>query len=217
MSTTSRLEQDQTVIQYREEVLEHRDAAKPIHPIILNRWSSRSYANESITDEQLYTVLEAARWAPSASNAQPWRFYIAKTQEEKALFQQFINPRNRLWSHKAAVFILVTSAKFNNEGNPQSSHAFDAGAAWATLAFQASALGLNTRAIGGYDREVARRLLTIPDDIELHAVITLGVRGTIEELDENFHEAEKPSPRKALEESIMPITIPGQYATENKE
>jgi len=211
MSTTSRLEQDQKVIPYREEILEHRDATKPVHPIILNRWSSRSFANETISDDQLYTVLEAARWAPSGSNAQPWRFYVAKSQEEKALFQQFINPRNRLWSHKAAAYILITSAKFNKEGKLQSSHAFDAGAAWATLAFQATALGLNTRAIGGYDREEARSLLSIPDDIELHAVISLGVKGTIDELDKSFHEAEKPSQRKALEESILPIILPANH------
>lgn len=211
MSKTSRLEQEQTVIQYRKEVLEHRATAKPVHPIILNRWSSRSFANEAISDDQLYTVLEAARWAPSGSNAQPWRFYVAKTEQEKELFQQFINPRNRVWSHKAAVFILVTSAKFNNEGKLQSSHAFDAGAAWATLAYQASALGLNTRAIGGFDREEARRLLAIPGDIELHAVISLGVRGTLEDLDESFHEAEKPSQRKALEDSILPIILPGNH------
>jgi len=207
MTTNTSLQQNQVDVQYRKEVLEHRPAAHPVHPIILNRWSSRAFANEAVTEEQLYTVLEAARWAPSASNSQPWRFYVAKTEDEKSLFQQFINPRNRVWADKAAAYILIASAKINKEGNPQGSHAFDTGAAWGAIAFQANALGLNTRAIGGYDREAARKVLNVPEDIELHAVITLGAKGTIEDLDASFHEAEKPSARRTLEESILPIVF----------
>lgn len=207
MSKQIQADQVEQVYEYNEEVLKHRNPDYPVHPIILNRWSSRSFANELISEEQLYTVLEAARWAPSGSNAQPWRFYVATSDEEKGLFQQFINPRNRQWTDQAPVLLLLASATVNEEGKPLFTHAFDAGAAWATLALQANILGLSTRAVGGYDKEKARLLLGTPDNIELHAVIGLGVRGTLEDLDESFHSVEKPSSRKPLRENVLPIDI----------
>ncbi|GBF78438.1 hypothetical protein PA598K_07082 [Paenibacillus sp. 598K] len=176
-----------------------------VHPLILNRWSPRAYTEQAVSDEQLYTVLEAARWAPSASNAQPWRFYIARTDAERERFGQFLRPRNRLWATKAPVLLLLASATIKENGDPNGSHAFDTGAAWATLAYQAQLLGLATRAIGGFDHELARQLLATPEHIALHAVIALGYRGDVDTLEESFRELEKPSGRRALADSILPV------------
>lgn len=183
-----------------------REAQHPVHPLLLNRWSPRSYDSRSITDEELYTVLEAARWAPSAGNRQPWRFYVAHNEEERALFYQFINPRNQLWANKAPVLILLASVKIRENGEINPSHAFDAGAAWATLALQARLLGLSTRAMGGFHHDRAREVLNIPESLALHAVIALGHRGEPSALaDESFRDSERPNDRQPLADSIIPI------------
>ncbi len=205
---THDLTHPQAGLQYEREVSETRIPDYPVHPLVLNRWSPRSYAADlPISDEVLYTVLEAARWAPSGGNQQPWRFYVARTAEERQAFQSFIRPRNRLWTSKAPVLLLIGSVTKRESGEPLNSHAFDAGAAWATLAFQAKLLGLSTRAVGGFDQDAARSVLQVPDAIALHAVVALGYRGGLDTLDSEFHEQEKPNGRRPLNESIVPIVL----------
>lgn len=185
------------------EVEANRKADYPVHSLFLNRWSSRAFEEKEVTKETLYTILEAARWAPSSSNLQPWRFIVAHTEEQKQKFQSFIKPNNRLWTDHAPVLLLIVSNKFRQDGEPSGAHAFDAGAAWASIAFQAHLLGLATRAVGGYEREQAREVLQIPAEYELHAVIALGYRGAPETLPEDFQQRELPNGRRALNESII--------------
>ncbi|OUS78747.1 nitroreductase [Paenibacillus sp. MY03] len=194
---------------YNAEVAEARRPDHPVHPLILNRWSPRSYEDRSISDEVLFTVLEAARWAPSSGNVQPWRFYVARTAEEHAAFDKFLKPRNRQWATKAPVLLLLASVKVRDNGDPNGAHAFDAGAAWATLAFQARLLGLSTRAIGGFDHDIARETLQTSDDLALHAVIALGYKGEAGSLDDAFREQEKPNGRRPLADSILPVKTDG--------
>jgi len=185
------------------EVAAHRQPDYPVNPAFVNRWSARSYTDRPVTDETLHTVLEAARWAPSASNAQPWRFVVARTAEDRERFQPFIRPGNRLWTDHAPVLLLIISQKVKENGDPNGSYAFDTGAAWATLALQAHLLGLSTRAVGGYDKQIAREVLRVPDDFELHAVIALGYRGEAEALDESLRDREKPNGRRPLVDSLI--------------
>jgi len=192
---------------YSAEVAEARRPDYPVHPLILNRWSPRSYSEQPVSDEQLYTILEAARWAPSSSNLQPWRFYVAREEEEHERFRQFIRPNNRLWTDQAPVLLLLASAAVKENGDPNVSHAFDTGAAWATLALQARLLGLSTRAVGGFDRAIAREILAVPEHIALHAVVALGYRGSLDNLEESFREKERPNGRRSLAESILEINI----------
>ncbi|MEW9700245.1 nitroreductase family protein [Paenibacillus sp. SI8] len=192
------------------EVRENRQAEYGVNPLFLNRWSPRSYTNQQVSDEVLYAVLEAARWAPSSSNGQPWKFIIAKTEEQLNLFQTFIKPNNRLWTDHAPVLILILSAKYREDGAVNGASAFDAGAAWASLALQAKLLGLATRAVGGYDQEQARIALHIPEAYNLHAVIALGYQGEKELLEESFQEKEKPNGRRSLHESIIEGSFPAQ-------
>ncbi|TXK74676.1 nitroreductase family protein [Paenibacillus sp. N3.4] len=185
------------------EVEANRKADHPVHPLFLNRWSSRSFDPKEVSDETLHIILEAARWAPSSSNLQPWRFIVAKTEEQKQKFQTFIKPNNRLWTDQAPVLILIISNKHRQDGELSAAHAFDTGAAWASLAFQANILGLATRAVGGYDKESAREVLHVPSEYELHAVIALGYRGPRESLAEDLQERELPNGRRPLSESII--------------
>ncbi|MCR2804675.1 nitroreductase family protein [Paenibacillus soyae] len=213
MSIVSNEQQSQSIeTTYSPEVEASRKPDHPVHPLILNRWSPRSYEEKSVTDDVLFTVLEAARWSPSSGNQQPWRFYVARTEEEHEQFRKFIKPRNRLWADKAPVLLLLASVKVREIGEPNGAHAFDAGAAWATLAFQARLLGLSTRAIGGFEHDVARETLGTPDHIALHAVIALGYRGEADALDESFREAEKPNGRRPLADSLLPIPTGGEEA-----
>ncbi|WP_240420716.1 nitroreductase family protein [Paenibacillus periandrae] len=180
-----------------------RKADYPVNPLFLNRWSSRSYETRSVPDDVLYTILEAARWAPSSSNLQPWRFIVARTPEQRKRFEEFIRPNNRLWTDSVPVLLLLASDKLRADGEPNRSHAFDTGAAWASIALQARILGLTTRAVGGYDKDKARIVLDVPDEIELHAVIALGYPGTKKALHESFQDKEQPNGRRPLSESIV--------------
>ncbi|RKN76043.1 nitroreductase family protein [Paenibacillus ginsengarvi] len=190
------------------EAAEHRKADYPVDPLFLNRWSPRSFERREVTDETLHTILEAARWSPSANNRQQWRFIVAKTEEQRALFHTFLNPGNLAWAQYAPVLIVLASARLDEKGEPNGPNAFDAGAAWSHLALQATLLGLHAHAMGGFQREEARRALAVPDAYDLHVVIALGYRGPREALPEALQEREKPNGRRPLAESIVPGRFP---------
>jgi nitroreductase len=190
-----------TLKELSDEVKSYRKSEYPIIPIFLNRWSPRAYSDRKVSEQDLLTVLEAAHWAPSSNNDQPWRFFVAKTDENLELFHSFINEFNR-WSFKAPVLILIGSDKLRANGDPNGPHAFDSGTAWGFLALQAKVLGLITHAMGGFDRTKARTVLNVPDHIELHAVITLGYQGDKNELPERAREREVPNTRRPLNEVI---------------
>jgi len=190
-----------------KEVQGNRKAEFPVTPLFLNRWSPRAFSSRKVSGEDLYTVLEAAHWAPSSNNDQPWRFIIASTDEQLGRFHQFLNEFNLLWAAKAPVLILLASDKLRANGDPNGAHAFDSGTAWGSLALQAKLLGLVTHAIGGFDREKARRLLQVPDHIELHAVIALGYQGDREDLPEALRQREVPNGRKPLKEVVFEGTV----------
>lgn len=184
-----------------------RQADHPIDPLFTNRWSPRSFTGEEVPLDVLHTVLEAARWAPSASNAQPWRFLVARHGDANwAKFIALLNGRNARWANRASALVLIVSAKEverNGERGPNNSHSFDAGAAWANFAHQATLLGWHTHGIGGYNRDLARETLGIPEDFALEALIALGRQGGVDTLDEDFHAQEKPNARKPLAEIVF--------------
>ncbi|ENO84681.1 nitroreductase family protein [Thauera linaloolentis] len=159
---------------------EHRRTEHEIDTLFVSRWSTRAFSGEEITDAELFSVLEAARWAPSGGNVQPWRFIYAKRHSPAwPAFLGFLNEGNRRWADKAAALILLTSRTTRDRGDgsgqqPLRSHSFDAGAAWSNLAHQARLQGLSTRAIGGFDQDSARREVGVPPDHALEIVIALG-------------------------------------------
>lgn len=189
--------------QLAEEVEAHRKADHPVNPLFLNRWSPRSYSDRKISEEDLLTVLEAARWTPSAANKQPWRFIIAKTEEQLQAIRQLVLPSNRPWTDNAPAIIVLASYKLWKDDTINPYHALDTGAAWQSIALQATLLGLSTRAVGSFDKEKARIALNVPDDYELHLFIPIGYKGEAEALKEEFREREQPNTRLPLSELII--------------
>lgn len=184
------------------EIEEHRQPEHEINPQFLERWSPRSFTNQEVSEEVLLSLFEAARWAPSGSNNQPWRFIVARTPEQLAKFHTFINPFNLVWCEKAPVLTLVFSHTKTPKGTDNPSHAFDAGTAWGYLALEANNQGLVTHAMGGFDADKARETLQIPADYQLHAVIAIGHRGPVDALPENLQEREIPSGRREVSEFV---------------
>lgn len=184
-----------------------RQADHPVDPLFTARWSPRSFTGEPVPLDVLHTALEAARWAPSASNAQPWRFIVARHGDASwGKFTALLNGRNARWANRASALVLIVSEKEVERGGqrgPNASHSFDAGAAWANFAHQALLLGWHTHGIGGYDRALARETLNVPDDFALEALIALGRQGPLDTLDADFHAQESPSARRPLAEFVF--------------
>lgn len=179
-----------------------RHADHAINSIFINRWSPRALSGESITDEELNSLFEAARWAPSSYNAQSWRFIYAKrdTEHWDVLFNLMVHA-NQEWAKNAAVLVVVASRNnFEFNEKPSRTHTFDTGAAWQNLALQASDMGLVAHGMEGFDYDKARAQLHIPDDYTVEAMIALGRPGSIESLSPEMQKAETPSDRKKVEE-----------------
>lgn len=156
-----------------------RTADHPIAPIFLDRWSPRSFTGEPIPDADLFTILEAARWAPSSSNLQPWRFLYAKRDTpEWARFFDPILDGNKRWVGDTSVLVAIVSKRTRQpkEGPPVENynHSFDTGAAWAFLALQASLMGWAAHAMGGFDVPRAIVDLGIPDDYKIECIVAIG-------------------------------------------
>jgi nitroreductase len=176
-----------------------------INDLIVNRWSPRSFLPEELSDKKLFSLFEAARWAPSSSNGQPWRFIFAKrnSQHWDGLFNLLVD-FNKQWCSNASVLVVVLAKKtFEHNGQPIATRQFDAGAAWENLALQAVSEGLFTHAMAGFDYEKARKDLAVPDDYEVVAMIAIGKIGPKEKLSPELQTREVPSTRKPLSELIM--------------
>lgn len=182
----------------------NRNSDHKILDVLLNRWSPRAMAGEPMPDEQLMALFEAARWAPSSYNNQPWHFIYAKrdTAEWKKLFDLMV-PFNQGWAKDAAVLmVLISHDTFSFNGKPSRTHSFDAGAAWENLAIQAAAMGLVAHGMEGFDYARAKEDLHIPDGYTVEAMIAVGKPGSIEKLPKDLQEREKPSDRKKINEFI---------------
>jgi nitroreductase len=185
------------------------DVRKPDHPIdprFLTRHSPRAFTGEEVSEADLMSVLEAARWAPSASNSQPWRFlYARRSSPHFASFLDLLIPYNQDWAQHAGALVFVVSAKnFTAPGRTEArfsrSHSFDAGAAWMSLALQAHELGWVAHGMGGFDVERAREALKVPDDHQIEMVLALGRAGPKEILAERFWAGETPNGRRPITE-----------------
>jgi nitroreductase len=177
-----------------------RIAAHPIDPLFLRRWSPRAMSGAPLTREQLLPLLEAARWAPSSGNGQPWRFAWALAGAPH--FDRFLGalvPGNREWCLRAGALLLLSAKVVRDDGKPAASATFDAGAAWMGLALQGTLSGLVVHAMGGFDKEAARAAVALPAGLEPQAMIAVGHPGRVEDLPERLREREVPSDRLPLE------------------
>ena len=157
----------------------------PIDPLFTRRWSPRAFTGEPIPRETLSTVLEAARWAPSSFNSQPWRFIVGHRDTPA-------------W----ALIVIVSRTQWvppgKTEVEPLRSHSFDTGAAWASMAFQATMLGWHVHGIGGFDRDRVRASLGVPADHAVEAVVAIGRQGDPSVLTDAQRARELPNQRQPL-------------------
>lgn len=188
---------------------ETRHPEHGIAPIFLNRWSPRAMSGEPITDQELFPLFEAAKWAPSSYNAQPWRFlYAHRDTPQWSLFFNLMVEFNQGWTKDAAVLlVMISRINFEHNNKPAPTHAFDAGAAWACLALEGSLRGLVVHGMQGFDYEKARRDLQIPDGYQVNAMAAIGKPGRKEDLPKELQEREVPSDRKKLSDIICEGTF----------
>ena len=182
-----------------------RKATYSINPLILNRWSPRAMSGEALNDQELLPLFEAARWAPSSYNNQPWRFIIAKrdTPEWNALFN-LMGEFNQGWTKNAACLVVIVSKNtFDHNNQPMQTHSFDTGSSWENLAIEASSRGLVAHGMQGFDYEKAKKALHVPDDHTVEAMVAIGKLGKKETLPKETQEREMPSDRKPLADLIF--------------
>lgn len=183
----------------------NRKSKYNINPLILGRWSPRAMSGEPIDDQELMALFEAAKWAPSSYNNQPWRFIYAKrnTEHWDRLFNLMVE-FNQSWTKNAAALVVIISKKtFDHNGQSSRTHHFDTGAAWENLALEAETRGLVTHGMEGFDYDKARQVLEIPDDFDVEAIVAVGKKGKKEDLPPALQEREAPSDRKPLKSLIM--------------
>ncbi len=188
-----------------------RSTSFPIDAQFTNRWSPRAFTGEAMPAETLLGFLEAARWAPSASNVQPWRFAyaLAGTPGFETLLRGLV-PFNQTWASKASALVVVLSettsvAPGQTEAKPNVWHAFDAGAAWMNFALQAHLAGWITHAMGGFVETDLRASLNLPETVAIHAVVAVGRQGDKASLPEMLQARELPNGRKALAELVREV------------
>lgn len=183
-------------------------ARQPDHPVAAQfhaRWSPRSFTGRALSEAEVMSLLEAARWAPSASNHQPWRLVWARAGEpEFAAIHQALTGNNLLWAGRAGALFVVASrdTATNREGTEvvNRTAGFDTGAAWMSLALQAHAMGLFAHAMGGFDRDRLAEVVGLPAGHTLHCVVAVGEQGAVEALPEDLQVREKPSARRPVAE-----------------
>ncbi len=187
------------------EVLEHRKPEHDVHPLLYSRWSSRAMSGEAVTEQELGPLFEAARWAPSSFNAQPWRFvYSLRDDENWTAYLEAIFEKNRAWAQDAGALILLVSRKnFEHNEQPALTHGFDAGAAWQNLALEGARKNFVIHAMQGFDHEKARAMAGVPEGFETQIMIAVGRPGDKARLPEMFREKDFPSGRKSLSELVM--------------
>lgn len=181
-----------------------RTSEYPIQPQFLERWSPRAFADKAISEKDLLTLFEAARWSPSGSNLQPWRFiYGIKGEPEFATLLSLLIPFNEGWAKEASALVFLTSVTSFDGERPVATGSFDSGAAWMSLALQAHAQGLITHAMYGIDFEKAPLVLGLPDTIKIEAAIAIGYQGDAGSLPEGLQAREAPSDRQPLDAMVF--------------
>ncbi|MCW8908867.1 MAG: nitroreductase family protein [Sedimenticola sp.] len=182
-----------------------REPGHPVDPIFIQRWSPRAFQPTTLPREHLQTILEAARWAPSAYNIQPWRFiYSLRGDEHWSVFLDLLDPFNRDWACNASALVFIVSDTLvpspdGTAERPSQTHSFDTGAAWAQLALQATALGYQAHAMAGILFQEATRRLSIPERYQVQIAVAIGSQASPATLPGALRERERPSSRLPLE------------------
>jgi nitroreductase len=183
----------------------------PVLDLIKNRWSPRAFSTDPIEEEKIFSMLEAARWAPSCFNEQPWNFILFR-KENKEEFNRIIevlSPGNQLWAKNAPLIILSLAKTIFDRNGKENKHALhDVGAAVTNLTLQAADMGLYVHQMAGFDMERARKLFNIPDKFEPVSAIAIGYYGSLKDLSEDFQKSESAVRRR---KPISGFTFEGRW------
>ena len=185
--------------------LENREFDYEVIEEIKTRWSPRAFDPErTVPEDDLMGMLEAARYAPSCFNEQPWRFILGRRGDSN--FERIntaLTDSNREWASKASVLMMILSVqKFEKNQKPNRWHLFDAGTAWGYLSLEAERRGLITHAMAGYSRDQIREAFGVPEELSVIAAVAVGYYGDKEALSSENAEKEKPSPRNSIQDLL---------------
>lgn len=177
----------------------------PIHPVLFKRWSPRAFSSTPVEPDKLQRIFEAARWAPSASNHQPWQFLVGFKGDPvySSIFETLVE-FNQLWAKQAPVLFLAICKKTNPKGEENKTRQYDTGQAIAHLTFQSMEEGLYIHQMGGFDANKCAELLNLPADYEIITVNALGYQGDPELLHPNLKKMEfTERSRRMLDETVF--------------
>lgn len=179
-----------------------RDALVGVDPLQVKRWSPRAFVKTDINDNDLALLFEAARWAPSCFNAQPWVFHVSTDRS----FDDYLNlllEGNQQWANQASVLgFVVVKQSFAHNGKPNAYAEYDAGAAWMAMTLQARQMGLYTHGMGGIKHEEVAAYLKLDEDHKVVCGFAIGVAAAPDTLPDELAAKEKPSPRKPLSDVL---------------
>lgn len=193
-----------------------RKADHEIDRLFIDRWSPRIFTGEALPEAELHRMFEAARWAPSSYNSQPWRFvYALRETPDWDVFLDLLVPGNRKWATEAGALLFLASnerMKVGDELKPSYSHSFDAGAAWLSLALQANRLGWYAHGMVGFDKERAPDVLHLPEQHRIEAAIAIGRAVAHEHLTDEQRERERPNTRRPIADFAFKGSFPAKDA-----
>jgi nitroreductase len=184
-----------------------------IERLFLDRWSPRAFDPTPLSDDDVKSLFEAAKWAPSCSNEQPWLFLYAVKKDDLAVFLDLLVEGNKVWAKNAPMLVFLFSRRRNNsDGKPNDWAKFDCGAAWMSLTVQARLSGLYTHGMAGFHRDRVCAALGVPEeDYEPICAIAVGRMGDKNALSERLREREEPNGRKPLSE----VAVEGRFKTQS--
>ena len=177
--------------------IKHAPPAEGVLPVVLERWSPRSYSDRDVSAADLRRIFEAARWAPSSANEQPWRYIVGlRNSPTHAKIAAALSPGNQNWAPNAPILILgAARSTFASSGEPNPYAFFDLGAATLIITLEATSLGLATHQMAGFNHDAIRQSLEIPADYLLGSVMALGHQDEPSKLTSEKHLASETAPR----------------------
>ncbi len=195
---------------HTSQIINGRVPDAPVDAVFLDRWSPRAFSSDLLPELTIRSLFEAARWAPSSNNEQPWTYVYATSAEERALFLTILDKFNRIWvQHAPMIAFVMARLNMTKSGKPNRHAQFDSGSSWLSLALQARRLGLYAHAMGGFNVDTAHSVLNAPHDkYEIMAAIAIGRYGDVADLDEYNRKREIPSRRRPVSQFAFHGPLP---------
>lgn len=176
-----------------------RRASADVDPLLINRWSPRSFSSEPLTASEIASIFEGARWSPSSFNRQPWLFVYETDGADREIFDSILMPGNQVWATKAPLIGFIFANTKTPDGRRPRTSQFDTGAAWMSLALQARSLGLYSHAMAGIDHDTVYEKLGVSDEFYTAMCgFVVGRIGPREALPEDLQERESPNDRNPI-------------------